>query len=485
MITPEDRGKERLLFEQERARVPHLFERDPMIDSEPFLQWIGVEGLSPNRPLSYLRFFPHDFIVEEVAPDKILHTTDVEPLINHLEGEGLTYYADLVKLGISTLAAKDQLADLLDIDQKHIGFAGIKDRLALTSQRISIRGLLTQNDPKITHEEQFAIINEENFFLKNIKRGKGAVANGDLKGNRFIIVVRLQKPLSDEQKNTVKQELENIKQHGFFNFFSFQRFGTPRLLSHWLGLLLLKQQYEEVIKNFVTYGSIRELPYFIEIRKELESLWGDWRSIKEKIGRFPYHFQLENQLIDHLVEKSDDFLGALQTIPDQIRLWLYAYDSYLFNRVLSKLIKQGDIPIGLPLITSFNPRDWDPYHDFLDGDGVILPSRVYRDFPFVRVESRTWPTLQSIDFHKGIFRDRFAIFAFTLPKGCYATTFLMNFFTLASGLPAIEGIPTESIDAKELLKMGTLAPTLERFKTVLERRAQDMAFGKSEMDRGE
>lgn len=480
MITPEEREKERLLFEQERARVPHLFKRDPMIDNDLLLQWIGIEGLSQNRPFGYLRFFPQDFIVEEIAPDKSLHTIDMGPLIDHLDGEGLTYYADLVKIGISTLAIKDQLAELLGIDQKHIGFAGIKDRLAITSQRISIRGLLSETYPEIIHEKQFETINEENFFLKNIKRGKGAVANGDLKGNRFIIVVRLQKPLQKEQKNNIKQELNNIKQQGFWNFFSFQRFGTPRLLSHWLGLLLLKQQYKEVIKNFVTYESVRELPYFMELRQQLASQWGNWRLIKERIDCFPYHFQLECQLIDHLAEKPDDFLGALQTIPDQIRLWLYAYDSYLFNRLLSKLIKQGDAPTELPLITSFNPNDWKPYHDFLDGDEVILPSRVYKDFPFVRVESRMWPTLQSVDFHSGIFRDRFAILAFTLPKGSYATTFLMNFFTLASGLPVIENIPTESIDAKEILKMGTLAPTLERFKTVLERRAQDIASGQQD-----
>lgn len=477
MITPEEREKERLLFEQERARAPHLFERNPMIDSDQFLQWIGIEGLSQNWPLGYLRFFPHDFIVEEVAPDNNLRTTDVGPLIDHLDGEGLTYYMDVVKIGISTLVVKDQLAELLHIDQKHIGFAGIKDRLALTSQRISIRGLLSQEHPEMIHEEQFRAMNEENFFLKNIKRGKGAVANGDLKGNRFIITIRLQKALQEKQKNIIKEELKNIKEQGFWNFFSFQRFGTPRLLSHWLGLLLLKQQYEEVVKNFITYGSVRELPYFIELRKQLESLWSNWRAIKEKIDCFPYHFQLERQLIDHLIKKPDDFLGALQTIPDQIRLWLYAYDSYLFNRLLSKFIKQGDVPAELPLITSFNPRDWEPYRDFLKGDGVTLPSRVYKDFPFVRVESRTWPTLQSIDFHRGVFRDRLALFAFTLPKGCYATTFLMNFFTLATGLPIIENIPTESIDAKEILKMGTLAPTLERFKTVLERRAQDIVSG--------
>jgi hypothetical protein len=51
----------------------------------------------------------------------------------------------------------------------------------------------------------------------------------------------------------------------------------------------------------------------------------------------------------------------------------------------------------------------------------------------------------------------------------------MNFFTLASGLPIVPGISTDSADAHALLGMGTLAPVLERFKTVLERRQTDIA----------
>lgn len=467
VLTSEERERERAHFESERRRVGHLFERPPMVDTEPFLRSIGIELPDLTQPIGYLRLMPQDFIVEEIAADGTVETVDTGQLVADLTPEGATHYATLVKLGISTLEAKAQLAAALTVEEKQIGFAGIKDRLALTAQRISIRG--------IRDAEAFERVVADNFFLKQIARGKGAIANGDLTGNRFTITIRAPDAITYASTHAIREKLNAIKRDGFWNFFSFQRFGTPRLISHALGLLLIQGAYEEVVKTFLTYAAPRELPYFQNIRSEIAARWRDWPAIREQLAPFPYHFGLELQFIEHLMEHGDDFLGALRTMPDQIRLWFYAYDCYLFNRKLSRLIAAGDVPLSLPLITSFDRRDWELYRDYLEADGVILPSRSYRDFPFVRVESRSWPTLQNLEVHGVAIRDRFAIFSFSLPKGSYATTFLMNFFTLASGLPFVAGIPTDAIDARELLGTGTLAPTLERFRTVLERRAQDIA----------
>ena len=190
---------------------------------------------------------------------------------------------------------------------------------------------------------------------------------------------------------------------------------------------------------------------------------------------FPTHFPIELQFVEHLLDNPKEFLGALHMAPDQVRLWIYAYDSYLFNRKLSQFIKEGEVPLTLPLLTSFSPLDWEPYKEFLEEDSVDIPSRHYKKFPFIRVASRTWPVLQRVEIHTIAFQDKIAVFAFSLPKGTYATTLLMNFFTLASGLPIVPGITNKKIDAKALLGLGNTQSTLERFKTVLELREQDIA----------
>ena len=466
-MEPDVQERERAFFEAERKRVPHLFERASMIDSPEFLKSIGIEAIDKDLPVGYLRLFPQDFIVEEIARSKELRTIDIDSSVPDVSQEGQTWYADLVKIGISTLDAQAHLAEILGIEPRAIGFAGIKDRLALTAQAISIRN--------IDEVEKLQEIRADNFFLKRIRKGKGAIANGDLQGNRFIITLRSPESFSESTSLEIRKKLQNIQEEGFWNFFSFQRFGTPRLLSHKLGLYIIKGNFEGAVRLFLAHQSQRELPYFKHIRKNIEDHWRDWATIRTLLDPFPYHFSLELKLVNHLQEHSEDFLGALQSVPDQVRLWIYAYDSYLFNKTLSRCIREGEVSLSLPLLTSFSPHDWEPYKTFLEEDGVDIPSRHYKKFPFVRVESRRWPVLQQAEIHNLIFQDKLAIFSFSLPKGSYATSLLMNFFTLASGIPVVPGISPEQIDAKNMLGLGSLRPTLDRFQKVLTLRENDLS----------
>jgi tRNA pseudouridine13 synthase len=465
-ISPQDREKERSFFEAEKKRIPDQFLRDPMVDDDACLRSIGIEGVYDQRPIGYLKLFPQDFVVEEISKDSIVRTIDLGDDTKLIDGDGGTYYADLVKIGISTLDAKEELAHALNIDEKNIGYAGIKDKLALTAQAISIRGI---KDPQKISEVYF-----DSFFLKNIARGKGVMTNGDLGGNRFTITLRLVDPITPSIKAELEQKVLDAKQDGFWNFFYLQRFGTPRLISHKLGRLLLLGDYEGTVKLFLTYAAEKETPYFSAIRTEIMNMWGDWHFIDSVIGTLPSQFNVELVLVRWLMAHPNDFLGALRAVPDQVRLWIYAYASFLFNKKLSELIQLGDVPLWLPILTSYDPNDWKPYAKFLEEDGIRLPSKAYKDFSFVYVNSRRCPTLQPVDIHGTAFEDRTAVFSFSLPKGSYATSFLMSFFTLASGLPIVPGIFTGQVDGGALLGRESFTPILERFKTALDRHDNDL-----------
>ena len=207
---------------------------------------------------------------------------------------------------------------------------------------------------------------------------------------------------------------------------------------------------------------------------------GDWISIKESMGRFPLFFALELSFLEHLSSHSNDFLGALKTAPDQIRLWVYAYASFLFNKKLSQLISQGEVPLVLPQLTSTDPKDWEPYEEFLKEDRVSMEKPIYRDFPFIRFESRTLSTLQRAEIHKVRFQDNIMVLTFTLPKGAYATTLLAHLFQVASEIPIIPGTPTTQIDAKELLGEGSIKETLSRFQTILKGIEDERKIGDSQ-----
>jgi tRNA(Glu) U13 pseudouridine synthase TruD len=210
------------------------------------------------------------------------------------------------------------------------------------------------------------------------------------------------------------------------------------------------------------------------MRGEGAAMWGNWQGIMDRFGSFPSHFPQELGFLRHLEAHPGDFLGALHTNEEQVRMWFYAYDSFLFNRKLSELIRSGEVPLALPILSSFNPQDWEPYRGFLAADGVGQPSLHYKEFPFVRIAARTTATLQKADIHHFEYKDRLAVFEFSLGKGSYATAFLMHLFRLASGLPVLPGIPLDDVDPKEFLGTGSLRSTLEKFGDFLKQREADM-----------
>jgi TruD family tRNA pseudouridine synthase len=461
----EKRQQEHEFLEQERTQAPELFSMGPMVDSLELLKWIGIYGVFKEYPFGHIKYMPQDFIVEEIPLNNQIVTVDVDPVAPAIEGMGTTIYGELVKAGITTFEAKDTLARILDIDVANIGSSGLKDEIAITAQRLSIRN--------VQSPEKLLNLQEESFFIKNVRRGKGVLRRGELLGNRFIITVRTTQTLTDVDKKRIQDTVSDISENGFWNFFSFQRFAAPRLNGHLIGKQLLQGKYEEAVKTLLSFKGLREEPYFHSIREYAQEHWGDWKSIQERMSPLPTHFSVELPVLQYLVAHSQDYRGALAQVPEQVRLWVYAYSSFLFNKKLSLSIVQEEVDVGLPFITSRNPQDQELYADFLKEDGVQLNGQIYRDFPFMRFSSNAAPsyvpTLQKVEISQVHFEDKMVVLAFALPKGAYATTFLAHFFQLSSESPVPKNIDTHFIDAKELLGLGSLASVLERFKKPLGR----------------
>lgn len=456
--------KEKQFLESEKAARPELFERPVLIDDGVLLKRIGVEEeIFGKRPLGHIKLFPEDFIVEEVSKDGTLHMVDdatVPRTAAVLSGEARTVWADVIKMGLDTVEVVNELSKILGLEKKFIGIAGIKDKHALTAQAISFRGV----DARV-----LSSIQSPSFFLKNISTGKGALNVGDLSGNRFTIFVRTKQPLN---QTTIEEKLRDLEEQGFWNFFYIQRFGVPRLISHKLGLLILQGKFEETVKASLVHPSDRELPYFREFRKKLEKAWGKWDELLKIIEPVSYTLRSEKKMLRYLADRPKDFIGALNQIPEQIKLWAYAYGSYLFNKTLSKCILSGnDVPFELPLALSNDPRAKEFYGDFFSAHGIAPPFSALKNFPYVQKPEKDIGTLKKFTLHGARTVEEGIVIDFFLEKASYATTFLSHLFILSSGQPIPEGISTDEVDSKLLLGTGTIMPLREeRFKELFEMR---------------
>jgi TruD family tRNA pseudouridine synthase len=443
-------------LEAQKAQFPALFPSNTWVDDNNSLESLGIHiPGKESLPRGYLKLLPSDFIVEEITPDnRVTSTNENSPSIP--DEDGGTVYATLVKCGLSTLEAVEELAKLLDTTKDKIQYAGIKDKDAITAQEISIRGINKELVEKIT---------SPHFFLKDIRGGKGVVMKGGLSGNQFSILIRIGEDMQDESrvKNSLSA-LETIKKEGFYNFFYLQRFGAPRLNNYLWGIKILKGDYEGAIRGLIEDPGVRELPYFLNLRKEIIALAPDWKSVLGKLEELPLIFPSEIKVVRHLVDHPQDYLGALLKIEEQIVLWVSAVASLLYNRKLSSYIMAGiEPPKTLPLFLSLDKSDWEPYVEDLESIGLFpLNFRNISPFRNISLKHKDITTKDHAEVHAAEIIPEGIAVNFSLGKGEYATTFLSHFVTLLGGeIP--ENIKADIVNIKKILHQGDLGTILERF----------------------
>ena len=459
------------LWEQEQSFItkqrelhPELFV--PIIKPEgTLLKRVGITAIQGERPKGFIKYSPLDFIVEEIRPSgDVIAIDGKEAQPEYEEGEG-TIYADITKVGISTLDAVQRVADALHIENKQIGYAGIKDAVALTSQRISFRGVT---------KEVVEALRVPGCLFRNVEENKGAIGVGNLMGNRFTLFIRTEKPVDE---NSFSKHIQTIQQNGIMNYFGVQRFGTPRFLAHLFGMHLLRGEYKECVRVYLTKESEFELPFFTNKRREAGSQFGNWQKMKEIFSVLPYTFRFELQLIDSMISRPNE-LNAIHAVGQQASMWVRAYSSYLVNLVLSDAAQTGKkLPNELALMFG-REQEMDPtFKPWMQKHNTINYRSFLRDLKFVQAGKN--PKIEPViypKFHGYKILPEGMIVSFDLQKGAYATTVLEELFQVVTGYPIPEWINRVDVDSKKELGTGNLdeVKTLlaEEIKNVMSRKVE-------------
>ena len=448
----------RLLFEVYK-KDPKLFERPTFIEDAKTLEEFGIyiEG-KESFPYGVVKFMPQDFIVEEVMETGEVCTIQKENLLSPdtVLPEGPTLYATMVKCNLSTLNAVTELAKLLSCSPEQIRYAGLKDKDAITAQRFSFRQISLEALKKVS---------SPHFFLKDVTSGKGALEKGKLKGNRFTIFIRVEKAFFEtEQSGIFVKNLARVREHGFYNYFYLQRFGTPRLAAQYWGLDMVHGYYRKVAENFISFASPREIPYFKNLRRELGKCFGDWERMLTLLEPFPLIFSNEIKIVRYLQNKPDDFAGAVAQVAEQATMWVNSVSSWLFNLKIASFLKQGkEPPPTLPLFLDPGNSSGPTYQDLMRTLRISVQDfRNLRCLPSIQPPRKPVATREPVKVEKAEILDSGIVLKFFLPKGEYATTFLSHLFNLISDRPPIEG-DQSSVDTKAAIGDESALATIEHF----------------------
>lgn len=157
-------------------------------------------------PLSHRNDFlfkpsPRDFTVEEIP-------------LYAFSGEGEHLVLKVRKKELTTWEMLDILSTHLGVKRREIGYAGLKDKHAMTIQYISFLA---------THEEKLTSFSHPQIKILDRTRHNNKIRIGHLKGNRFAL--RFKKVLG-VQKEMLDSVLDWIEAEGIPNYFGHQRFGN-------------------------------------------------------------------------------------------------------------------------------------------------------------------------------------------------------------------------------------------------------------------
>ncbi len=299
------------------------------------------------------------------------------------QNSGSYTYFLLKKKDYTTEAAIQRISKQVRLPRKFFGFAGNKDRKAVTEQVCSARG------------------NIRSFELRELSvsvlgRGDEPISLGDLYGNRFEIVVRNIDELPDKISRVV-------------NYFDSQRFGINNN-NHLVGRAILKRDFKGAVEMILASGSKEEMK-------------------------------------THLKNHVNDYVGALRMLPKKVlTLYINAYQSDLWNRGVDEYIETlGQKKVGendeFPIVgygTEFgNKTIGGIIERMLSADGLIQRDFVMKEIPelssegtqrrvFAEVAELSVDRLEDDELNLG---KKKVLVKFTLGKGSYATNVIREMFS--------------------------------------------------------
>lgn len=253
---------------------------------------------------------PEDFLVDE------------EPLIEP-SGQGEHLHMGVQKTGMTHDELVRVVARHCGVPPRAIGHAGMKDRVAVTRQTISVHLPGLPDPPALDHPS---------LQVLWTRRHDAKLRPGQLRGNRFSIRIRGVDPLAAPR---VRRAMQVLEARGTPNAYGPQRFGH-RDNSHRLGALLAIGAWQALVDELCgARGSA-----FPESQREARERFDAGDFVGSATCWAPGD-HAERSVARALAEGRDARRAVRAVRESTRRFWLSAAQSALFNAVLDARLTRG------------------------------------------------------------------------------------------------------------------------------------------------
>lgn len=345
-------------------RFPILEKNVPLIDQQAGIKHYCTEfsGIGGN-----IKRNPEDFLVKE-----ILNMQYLENLSEKSNYASRFPVFILKKHNIDSNHAIIEIRNQLNLELRILG---IKDAKASTTQyATTIQKIRNLPSKAKTYHTEICLIGYSSTLL----------SKSDLWGNQFTVLIV--EPKSADLTDFLS-EIDKIA-----NYYGLQRFGSERMVTHNVGREILKGNFRRASELLLTETTKYDTAFSKEIRGQLS----DPSNYSKLISVLPKGMDVEREIVRSLLYKRD-YIRALRAIPIGIRrLYVQAYQAYVFNLCISESLSCGDD------ITKC--RDGDLCFE-IEGNSVL--GRIRKLNPSIDTYSTVLPALRLVGYSFQTGRGRF------------------------------------------------------------------------------
>jgi len=316
-------------------------------------------------------------------------------------GTGNYLILTIKKSDMSTWKLITVLAKATELEERDIGYAGLKDKNATTIQYISI--------PKNKEKELLKNLTTEKIEILERTYHKNPIKIGHLKGNRFSIILH---NINEKDAKFFDTTSKMLQTKGIPNYYGYQRFGEDnrsymqgKEIAH-SGKRLKGSKEKLLVSAYQSYLYNKWLAERVKLSTIIAS---------NNISQAAKKLQYPQELIEALAKQTSFFkifLGDVM-MPYPYGKPDFAYDMDKASKLFSqKKISPTGLLCGNKVIRAKNDARHleEPYDD-----EELFALRGDRRFAWI------WPKDVQTKYDANTKK---LIVDFSLPKGSYATTFL-------------------------------------------------------------
>jgi tRNA pseudouridine13 synthase len=261
---------------------------------------------------------PEDFKVEELTATP----AGTQPA----DGEFAFYRLD--KTGWTTPDALAAIRRRWQIDFRRLSYGGLKDRHAVTTQYITIARGPKRN---LAHER---------ITLTYLGQRAEPFTAQDIRANRFTITLRAMNEAAVAHAEAALREVSGV---GLPNYFDDQRFGSVGEGGEFVAKEMVFGRFERALWLALAAPYEHDRADAKREKATLRDLWSRWEECQKQLPKGH-----ARSIVSYLAAHPTDWKGAVARLRPELQgLYLSAYQSFLWNRMLAAWLTQTLGPTNL------------------------------------------------------------------------------------------------------------------------------------------